>query len=150
MKKLFLLLSFIFVSFISSNAQELPCLTKVHPDTSSIPKYLRPGWGQVDAAKVIIVFVDFPDGRYINGNDTLQPLDTAQLKLVLHKDAAGEVGLSTEFNNFYVGENPITHLDLYMKPAKYSWHDRWQMYFSKDGSYNGMVHPDNISNGEYA
>ncbi len=153
MKRLFLLFYLIVICISISTAQEnpTPCLTHVNPDTSSIPKYLRPGWGQNYTAQVVVVYVDFPDGRYLDRNNVLkQPLDLSQLSLVLNKDAAGEVGLSTDYNQFYVGFNTTTQQDLYMKPAKYTWNDRWNMFFSNNGSYNGNVHPDNISNGDLA
>jgi len=152
MKKLFLLFCFIFSSFLYAQDNPTPCITQVRPDTSSIPKYLRPGWGQTYTAQVVVVYVDFPDGRYLDNNNELkQPLNLSQLSLVTNKDAAGEVGLSNEYNQFYVvGFNTTTQQDLYLKPVKYTWNDRWNMFFSSNGSYNGTVHPDYSSNGDLA
>jgi len=100
MKKVFLSFVFLFLYINFLNAQEIPCLTHVRTDTSSIPKYLRTGWGLPDTCLVVVVYVDFPDGRWNDNGILKQPYDTAQLKLVANKDAVGEIGLSSEINNF--------------------------------------------------
>ena len=47
-----------------------------------IPNYLQPWWNNVETGKFAVIYIDFPDGRYVNGNDILQPFTNEQLKWV--------------------------------------------------------------------
>lgn len=111
-----------------------------------IPNYLQSWWGYVRTGKFAVVYVDFPDGRYINGSDTLQPIYDYQLEWVYvngEPDAAGEMGLINETTNIPVGNK-------YMKASKYNWYDRWNMFFDSAGVYYGNAHPDWASHGDSA
>jgi len=90
-----------------------------------IPNYLQPWWNSVRYGQYAVVYIDFKDGRYVNGNDTTQPFYDYQLQWVLQNgvaDAAGEMGLVNEQTIIPVGSK-------YMKASKYTWFDRWNMLF---------------------
>lgn len=97
----------------------------------SIPFYLRPDFGNQITLPVAIVYVDFPDGR-LNGND--QIFTTSQMMDLLNQsggmlDAVAELGIDS-----IDGTRKF-------RPAKYTYFDRWEMFFST-GTYFGDVHPD--------
>jgi M6 family metalloprotease-like protein len=137
-----------FLSFTYAQDLSTQCMTKCVVDTSGIPKYQRAGWGGNKTAPVVIVYIDFPDGRYNDNGILKQPLNSSQLERVRNKDAAGEVGLTTVSNDNYVGN--LNGNDLYINAAKYTYHDRWQMFFSSNGSYNETAHPDWSTHGDSA
>jgi hypothetical protein len=86
---------------------------------------------------VVIVYLDFTDGRdFSDGITRKQPLYTSQLPNVENLDAAGEIGLTYEVSNYPVNSG------LYINASKYKWLDRWNMFFSTDGTYRGSAHPD--------
>ena len=74
---------------------------------------------------VVIIYVDFPDGRLADGSP---PVLDSDLNLVANLDAVGSMGYT----------NPITRLK---KARKYVYEDYWDMMFSSD-IYSGTVHPD--------
>jgi hypothetical protein len=111
-----------------------------------IPNYLQPWWNSVRYGQFAVVFIDFKDGRYVNGNDTIQPYYDYQLQWVLQNgvaDAAGEMGLVNEQTIIPVGSK-------YMKASKYTWFDRWNMLFDTTGVYYETAHPDWSSHGDSA
>lgn len=68
MKKLLVLTLFFLLSPIQSFSEDDPTLctmdlTEYSPDP--IPNYLQPWWNNVRIGKFAVVYVDFPDGRYI-------------------------------------------------------------------------------------
>lgn len=132
-----------------SEDEPAPCPTNVSElGFNEIPNYLQPWWGHVETGLFAVVFVDFPDGRYINGNDTLQPFYDWQLEWVYSNgqiDAAAEMGLVLEQTNI-----PTLFGNKYVKASKYNWYDRWNMFFDSVGAYVGAVHPDWTSNGDSA
>jgi len=89
---------------------------------------------------VAIVYLDFLDGRdFSDGITRKQPLYTSQLAFVENLDAVGEIGLTYEQSPYPV------NLGLYINASKYKWLDRWNMFFSIDGTYRGAAHPDYIT-----
>ncbi|MDQ3021131.1 MAG: T9SS type A sorting domain-containing protein [Bacteroidota bacterium] len=144
---LFLYVTFLFPSLCIPDDEPTICrmdMSQFAPD--SIPNYLQPWWNNLRIGKFAVVYVDFPDGRYINGNDTLQPFYDWQLEWVNSHgvlDAAGEMGLVLEPTNIPAGNK-------YVKASKYTYYDRWNMFFDSLGVYNGTAHPDWASNGDSA
>lgn len=68
MKKLLVLTLFFLLSPIQSFSEDDPTLctmdlTEYSPDP--IPNYLQSWWNNVRIGKFAVVYVDFPDGRYI-------------------------------------------------------------------------------------
>lgn len=53
------------------------------------------------------------------------------------------MGLVLEQTNISAGSK-------YVKASKYSWYDRWNMFFDSVGVYYGTAHPDCVSNGDTA
>jgi M6 family metalloprotease-like protein len=148
MKKLFVvLLHMFFSSFCFSQDNPTKCQfdqTQLCPET--VPNYLQPWWNNTRIGKFAVLFVDFPDGRYINGEDTLQPFYDYQLEWVAENgelDAAGEMGLVLDQTNIHAGNK-------FVKASKYSWFNRWDMFFDSLGVYYGTAHPDWASNGDSA
>lgn len=93
--------------------------------------------------EIAIVFVDFADGRWYDNGESKQPLNYQQLENVQCLDAVAEIGLeSTPGLNYFPYKVTHDNTDLYFHPAKYTWQDRYKMYFSTDGSYNFNAHPD--------
>jgi hypothetical protein len=95
--------------------------------------------------KIAVVYVDFLDGRnYQNGGGEFgnQPLSSQDLQNQpgINLDAVAEIGLTTQYSPYEV----ITpnNTSLYFNPAKYTWTDRYKMFFSTDGSYIDNAHPD--------
>jgi hypothetical protein len=135
MKTSIILFSFLFLSAIHVSAQDTATCGVNEEILDSlelnIPFYLRPGFGSQITLPVVIVYVDFPDGR-LNGTD--QIFSYSQMLDLLNQsggmiDAAAELGIDS--------------LDgtRKFKPAKYTYFDRWEMFFST-GTYYGDVHPD--------
>ena len=93
----FLLLYLLTPALLFSEDEPTICpmdMSQFPQDT--IPNYLQPWWNNVRIGKFAVVFVDFPDGRYINGDDTLQAFYDWQLEWVKDHgilDAAGEMGI---------------------------------------------------------
>jgi len=127
MKSLFFFIAFVLiVNNLSLSQDATPCLDNYPDIQDTIPNYLQPWWNNVQIGLFAVVFVDFPDGRYINGNDTLQAIYDWQLEWVRDHgvlDAAGEMGLILEQTNIQVGNK-------FVKASKYNWYDRWNMFFS--------------------
>ena len=133
MKKLFVvLLHMFFSSFCFSQDNPTKCQfdqTQLCPET--VPNYLQPWWNNTRIGKFAVLFVDFPDGRYINGEDTLQPFYDYQLEWVAENgelDAAGEMGLVLDQTNIHAGNK-------FVKASKYSWFNRWDMFFDSLGQF---------------
>jgi hypothetical protein len=106
------------------------------PPTDSLPEYMSPDWGMPKEYPLVVAFFDFPDGRWNDNGVLKQPLTNAQLSQVPNLDAAAEVGLTFEENpGYYVDEG------LYTNASKYTWYNRWDLYFSQ-GTYYGDAHPD--------
>ncbi|HWQ82762.1 MAG TPA: hypothetical protein VN514_10870 [Ignavibacteria bacterium] len=103
-----------------------------------MPNYLRSWWRGTRIGYVIVVYIDFPDGRYNDNGVLKQPYTDSQLALVSHPDASGEAGV--------IKTNRIFSL----KALKYDWFDRWNMLFDTLGVYNGTAHPDFQSHGDSA
>ncbi|HMS65288.1 MAG TPA: hypothetical protein PKD83_08565 [Ignavibacteria bacterium] len=83
MKKLLVLLLFILLFPVQSFPEDDPTLCTMdltENSTDPIPNYIQPWWNNVRIGKFAVVYVDFPDGRYINGSDTLQPFYDNQLE----------------------------------------------------------------------
>lgn len=97
------------------------------------------GTAKIRNQQVAIVYVDFPDGRCMEGNIRKQPTTISQLSQVVNKDAVGEIGLTHSWSPFPVVAGNTT---LYINPCKYKWEDRWNMFFSTGGVYVGSTHPD--------
>ncbi len=106
-----------------------PCLTDMSQfPVDTIPNYLKSWWDAPSRnGYIAIVYVDFPDGRTPQGD---QPLTNQQLATVPNKEAAGEVGIIHNGSVFTT------------EASKYDWNNRWDMYFTNDGSYTGSAHPD--------
>jgi hypothetical protein len=149
MKDLLLIVLFILSLPVCVTPQTEP--TKCLFDQSllvqpQIPNYLQPWWNSVRYGQFAVVFIDFKDGRYVNGDDTTQPYYDYQLQWVLQNgvaDAAGEMGLVNEQTIIPVGSK-------YMKASKYTWFDRWNMLFDTTGVYYETAHPDWSSHGDSA
>lgn len=99
-----------------------------------IPYHLREGFGETIYETLAVVYVDFPDGR-VNGTE--QVFHNEQLDEIANLDAVAELGIDSIEN------------DLKKVPAKYTYFDRWDMYFSED-TYYGQVHPDYNAYGDSA
>ncbi len=130
MKKLIILLAYLYLLFpivlVSEDNPTMCPMDMSQFPQDTIPNYLQPWWINVQIGLFAVVFVDFPDGRYINGNDTLQAIYDWQLEWVRDHgvlDAAGEMGLILEQTNIQVGNK-------FVKASKYNWYDRWNMFFS--------------------
>lgn len=149
MKKLLctiILIFFSFPNFSLSSDEPVECKMDMSNFTQTIPNYLQPWWNNTRIGKFAVIYVDFPDGRYISGNDTLQPFYDYQLEWVYangEPDAAGEMGLVNYQTNIPVGSK-------YMKASKYNWYDRWNMFFDSVGTYSATAHPDWASHGDSA
>lgn len=144
-----LIISIIFLVYATASAHQDPdaCLFDlVEGNMENIGedqlRYTIPGWGQGKNEKVAIVYIDFPDGRWNDNGVMKQPYTTSELALVPNKDAAGEVGLTFDASPFPVG-------GLYMNASKYSWYDRWNMFFSQTEYYDNS-HPDWATHGDSA
>ncbi len=112
-------------------------------EADSTPYYLRDGFGEVRTTSLAIVYIDFPDGRYLDNGILKQPLTNSELANVQNFDAAGEVGVVNFTTPFPVGNNK------FVQAAKYKWKDRWNAMFSQ-GIYYGNAHPDWASHGDSA
>jgi hypothetical protein len=98
------------------------------------------GMGILRNQEVAIVYVDFPDGRYLENGVLVQPTTISHLLMVQNIDAVGEVGLTFEPNEYFqVGP-------YYINPCKYSYSDRWNMFFSEN-YFTGDKHPDYSTHG---
>lgn len=137
--KILTCLTFLFFMLFSLGiCQPSPemCLTECLNSQDSIPNYLFPGWGQQRTVNLAIVYIDFPDGRWVDQNSIRrQPYTTEELQMVSNRDAAGEVGLTFDSSPFPVGNN------LYVNASKYERTNRWNMFFS-EGIYYNEAHPD--------
>ncbi len=142
MKKLIHLIFFLtgLLFFNSSNLfSQDACLTDCSKLIDTIPNYQKSWWGGVRTGPIAVVYVDFPDGRYMDDNGVLkQPMEDSELDLVANKDAVGEMGV-IKVNGQYQ-----------LKAAKYTLQDRWNMLFDRDGIYQGKAHPDYDSHGDLA
>lgn len=128
MKRSLLVFLFIF-STITAHSQNLPseCWIDTSQFEYSSHSYLDNSFGTTKRIKVAIIYVDFPDGR-ING--TIQPYFDYQLAQLNDTDAAAEVGVKI------IGSDTIPVC------AKYTYFDRWNMYFDSLGNYFSTAHPD--------
>lgn len=104
------------------------CGTVMQDTTQLLPAYLSEDWLSVKNVEFAVLYVDFPDGR-VNG--TLQPFFDYQLAEVADTDAVAEIGTIVNQNG-----------DTVLKCAKYSYFDRWNMYFDSLGNYLYDAHPD--------
>ena len=137
MKKIIFLLLWVFISQISFS-QDIFYNDYLSTAQNIVPKYLQPWWKGTRIGHVVIVFLDFPDGRYNDNGVLKQPYTDSQLALVSHPDASGEAGV--------IKSNGIFSL----KALKYDWFDRWNMYFDTCGTYYGTANPDFLSHGDSA
>ena len=117
-----------FLLFANQQVTKAQTNCEVEVNQSELsPAYLESDWQNTKTISVAILFVDFPDGR-INGID--QPYFTYQLSQINDTDAAAEVG--TKVND---GDTvPVC--------SKYTYFDRWNMYFDSLGNFNSTAHPD--------
>ena len=110
MKKLIIILSLLYLLFpIVLHSEDEPTMCPMDMSQfpqDTIPNYLQPWWNNIQIGKFAVVYVDFPDGRYINGSDTLQAFYDWQLEWVRDHgvlDAAGEMGIVLEQTNIQSG-----------------------------------------------
>jgi len=135
-----ILLFFNPLHLFSQQEEMTHCLSDHEPVLEYIPSYLQPWWGTVRKHHLVVVFVDFPDGRWEDEYGVLkQPYTNEQLALVLNKDAAGEAGVIKNANN-----------QLEIKALKYDYYDRWDMLFDSTNTYIGEANPDFQSHGDIA
>ncbi len=127
MKKI-IYFAFYFLLFTKQQVSiaQSKCEVEVSPSEVS-PAYLEGDWQNTKTISVAVLFVDFPDGR-INGVD--QPYFTYQLSQINDTDAAAEVGTKV------IGGDTVPVC------AKYTYFDRWNMYFDSVGNFNSTAHPD--------
>jgi M6 family metalloprotease-like protein len=90
-----------------------------------------------DIQQVVLVMVDFPDGRIQPGN--IFPTTDSQLGQVENINAVGSMGWIPEDGSG----------TLRQKARKYTYDDYWDWIFS-EGSYLGIRHPDYLSHGTLA
>ena len=90
--------------------------------------------GTLGNQNLVVVFVDFRDGRKHVGNDYIEATTDADLNLVDNLNAVGSMGY------IKVGD------DLVRKARKYSYDNYWDMLFS-NGTFTGAAHPDSASHG---
>jgi hypothetical protein len=148
MRKTIIFLALIFSLPLLAQYNPDECLFDLfpegHSDIDSTPKFMQPGWGQVKYEKLAIVYIDFPDGRWDDNGVLKQPYYTKDLESITNPGASAEVGLTFDESPYPVGNN-----GLHMNASKYSWHDRWDLYFS-EGIYNNEAHPDWSTHGDSA
>lgn len=118
---------FVLIVTNFSYSQIFECGTDQSTLPSVEPAYLKDTWSIQKRIKIAILYVDFPDGR-INGTD--QPFYTSQLSQINDTDAAAEVGLEV------IGSDTVPVC------AKYTYFNRWDMFFDSLGNYIGTAHPD--------
>ncbi|MBE2254730.1 MAG: T9SS type A sorting domain-containing protein [Ignavibacteria bacterium] len=149
LKFLSYLVIFIMLAFniVNSQHDHSKCQTSQEVldalEADSTPYYLRNGFGEVRTTSLAIVYVDFPDGRYLDNGVLKQPLTNSDLVNIQNFDAAAEVGLVNYQTPFPVGNNK------FIQAAKYKWKDRWNAMFSQN-IYYGSAHPDWASHGDSA
>lgn len=127
-----LILSIVSMLIFSSISQSQygydKCGTVMEDSTQLLPAYLNDHWLSIRNVEIAILYVDFPDGR-VNG--TVQPLYDYQLAEVADTDAVAEIGTIVNQNG-----------DTVLKCAKYTYFDRWNMFFDSLGNYIYDAHPD--------
>lgn len=80
---IFLIAIYLFPLFVFSDVDpELCPMIMPGINENRIPNYLQPWWNNVRTGKFVVMFVDFPDGRYVNGNEKTQPFYDWQLEWV--------------------------------------------------------------------
>jgi hypothetical protein len=66
MKKLFLFIAILFPILCYSQNETTSCTIDTSVTNSElIPNYLQSWWGQVRIGNFAVIYIDFPDGRYI-------------------------------------------------------------------------------------
>lgn len=88
--------------------------------------------------QVIVVYIDFPDGRIQPGN--VVPTEAYQLNQVQNLDAVLNMGYVADPH-----QGPLVYNAL---ARKYTYDDCWNRFFA-DGTYIGTAHPDWESHGIY-
>jgi len=90
------------------------------------------------SVSLVVVYVDFPDGRLPDGSLTSLDADSSRVENI---DAVGSMG-------WVPSENPSTSGEYRKKIRKYTYEDYWDPVFSI-GEYRGPLHPDYGSHQAY-
>lgn len=128
MKALTVAMLLIFAVF-SGKAQDDWVCTTVDTSHSHVQQVIN------EIQDLVIVLVDFPDGRKQPGN--IVPTEDSDLNLVQNLDAVGGMGWTPD------STNPGSYLK---RVRKYTYEDYWDYIFSQ-GQYTGSRHPDFESHG---
>ncbi|MBS1495122.1 MAG: hypothetical protein JST55_16570, partial [Bacteroidetes bacterium] len=120
----------------AQNTEIDKCFTNVN-SIQQEPEYLSASWKTSQTIQLAVIYFDFPDGRRSDNGE--QPIYTSDLQYVPNFDAAGEIGLTNDLSPYVVSGNSHT---LYTNAAKYSWQDRYNMFFDITNTYQGSAHPD--------
>ncbi len=135
------LLFLIFLSLQVYSQDEYPC--NYHTPFNNRTNYDafdENGNPMLRTKTVAVVYVDFLDGRS-NGNQPLTYQDL-QNQPNINLDAVAEIGLKFDWSPYQVENPDPQHPYLYFHPAKYTYEDRLNMFFSKNYFYQGNKHPD--------
>lgn len=93
--------------------------------------------GTTGDQNLVILFVDFPDGRKPDGTLPTVDADTSYFPTNTQINAVGGMGWEwIDPNNHNLGQRK--------KIRKYTYDDYWDMFFSQT-TYYGVVHPDYVS-----
>ncbi|MEI7483359.1 MAG: hypothetical protein WCK13_01500 [Ignavibacteriota bacterium] len=91
------------------------------------------------SSEVVVVYLDFPDGR-VPGTNSKIPETYEELQAIKNYygnyDAVGELGQINTTTPIKISQN------YYAKLFKYSYANRWNMFFSENKFYKADKHPD--------